>query len=471
MSGNIIDPVDLYYRLPIFLQHVACSAYGWRERRHRYGKPFQGKLQALIDSEWWSAGRIREYQDRKIRELIAGASRHVPYYRQIMQENGWNPGDFRGREDLRRFPVLSKETVRSRAEDLRAENVAPTELLSANSSGTTGKAVHFYVSRAGLAFQWAVWWRLRRRFGIHPGAWHVNFTGRPVIPPWQTTPPYWRWNLPMKQLLVNMQQLNVSKVAEVVGLLNRFPVDFFVGYPSYLHSLALAAREAGVRLERPPRVIFTGAEGMLDEQRRDISAFTNATLTDHYGFSEACGNASRCEHGVYHEDFEFGYLECGDPEPPDAQGRVRGKILATGFACPQFPFIRYEVGDIAVWEPESFRCPCGRASRVLNRIEGRCEDYVLTPEGNRIMRFDYIFKDTLNVAEAQVVQEEPGQITVRMVVRPEYGAADEAFMRAEIARWISPQLQVRFVRTAEIEREPNGKFRAVKSLLKRSSGT
>jgi phenylacetate-CoA ligase len=460
-----IDPVAMYYRLPVFGQHLACSAYGWRERRNRYGPAFHRSLDFLKQSEWWSAGRIRAYQDEQIRRLLEYAGAHVPYYRNLLRTHGLDPRAFRDRDSLKNWPVLTKEQLRSHAGELVSRAARPERLLKANSSGTTGKAVHFMVSRQGLSRQWAVWWRLRHRFGIHPGAWHVNFTGRPVIPPTQTQPPFWRWNLPMKQMLVNMQQLNRSRVADVIAAIDRHPVEFFVGYPSYLHSFVLAAREAGTTLRHPPRVIFTGAEGMLAGQRRDIADFTGAILTDHYGFSEACGNASRCEKGFYHEDFEFGFLECGDPEPPDAAGRVRGKILATGFGSPEFPFIRYEVGDIGVWEPEHHRCPCGRQSRVLAAIEGRVEDYVLTPEGNRIMRFDYIFKDTLNVAEAQVLQEEPGAIVVRVIPRPGYSTADEEFMRAEISRWISPTLKTAFVQVKEIDREANGKFRAVKSLL------
>jgi len=123
------------------------------------------------------------------------------------------------------------------------------------------------------------------------------------------------------------------------------------------------------------------------------------------------------------------------------------------------------VGDSAIWEPPTFRCPCGRHSRVVQSIEGRSEDYVLTPEGRRIARFDYIFKESQHVKECQVVQAAPGEVSLRIVRRPEYGVADERLLRSEVAHWISPALAVHFEYVEQIEREPNGKFRAVKSLL------
>jgi hypothetical protein len=54
------------------------------------------------------------------------------------------------------------------------------------------------------------------------------------------------------------------------------------------------------------------------------------------------------------------------------------------------------------------------------------------------------------------------------VRRPGYSARDETEISREIQRWISARLAVRFEYVQEIERQPNGKFRAVLSQLKSS---
>jgi phenylacetate-CoA ligase len=92
----------------------------------------------------------------------------------------------------------------------------------------------------------------------------------------------------------------------------------------------------------------------------------------------------------------------------------------------------------------------------------------VTPEGARIARLDYLFKDALNVKEAQIVQERLGEIAIRLVRRSAYGTKDEMEIRRDIRSWLSPLLEVRFEYVAEIPREPNGKFRAVLSRLKSS---
>jgi phenylacetate-CoA ligase len=285
-----------------------------------------------------------------------------------------------------------------------------------------------------------------------------------VVPLHQEGPPYWRWNLPLRQAVLGMQQLTPRTARDVADFLDRRGFELWTGYPSVVHAFALSALERGVELQRPPRVIALGAEPVGELQRRDLEQLTGATVTDQYGLSEGCGNLSQCPAGRYHEDFEFGLVECVDPEPLDG-GRTRGHIVCTGFACPEAPLIRYDTGDVGVWFDAEDRCPCGRQSRTLESIEGRLEDYVLTPEGRRIMRFDYVFKEAAAVKEAQVVQDRAGAVTLRIVPRDGFGPEDERFLRGEVAHWISESLQVELELVDAIAREPNGKFRAVVSRL------
>ncbi len=460
MSDSILAE-RVYPRLPVFLQNAACWYYGAKEKQLRFSHFFERHLEQLVASEKWSASEIEAYQNEKLRALVRHAYENVPYYRDRWKALKLSPDDIRSRADLWKIPVLTKEDVRQHADRFISRKTARRELLSRHTSGTTGKALHFYMTKEAVAFQWAVWWRHRLCFGVSPGTWHANFTGQRVVPITQRTPPYWRWNRPMRQVLINMQSLAPAKIASIVELLNSRQFDFYAGYPSFIHMLALNAMDAGLRLSAPPRVIFTGAENMLDFQRRDIRAFTGAILSDHYGSTEACVNASRCPEFVYHEDFEFCIMEGIERAPGDPAKT----IVSTGFGCDAFPFIRYEVGDTAVWQ-DAPGCACGRKSPVLLRIEGRCDDYVITPEGARIARLDYLFKDALNVKEAQIVQEEIGKIKILLVRRSTYDTKDEMEIRRDIRSWLSPTLEVEFEYVDEIARASNGKFRAVLSKLK-----
>jgi len=458
----------IYQKLPIILQNMACSYYGMKQTKLRFNTVFQQKLKELMVSEKWDKAEIEAYQNDKLHELIKSSYESVPYYRDLMKQLKLTPKDIRSRKDLYKLPILTKEDVRNNFNKLISEKINKKDLIFSHTSGTTGKSLHYYLEKKQIPFQWAIWARHKQRFGIKYNDWHVDFTGKLAVPIEQRRPPYWRWNIPMHQVVINMQHLVPGKINDIVAFLNKNNFKYFNGYPSIIHIFVLTARDAGLVLKNPPKIIFTGAENILDDQRKDICDYTGAVLSTQYGFSEGCGNASQCTEFLYHEDFEFGILECIDPTPA-GNGRIKGKIICTGFASPGFPFIRYEVGDIGVWEDPKKKCKCGRKSKVLVRIEGRTDDYVITPEGRRIMRFDYIFKDTINVKEAQIIQEKLAEIKIKIVKRDHYNIKDENYIRQEIKKWISPKLKVTFEYVKEIERENNGKFRAVKSFLKNMS--
>ena len=89
------------------------------------------------------------------------------------------------------------------------------------------------------------------RFGVQPGARHVNFTGKLVVPMGQRNPPFWRWNRPMHQALINMQQLTPSKMAPILQFLDEEAFELYTGYPSILHALVTAAKQVGLALHNP----------------------------------------------------------------------------------------------------------------------------------------------------------------------------------------------------------------------------
>ena len=448
-----------YYHLPVWLQHAACTMHGWRLARTRYSDTFHQHLDFLKTSEWWSASDIAAYQDAQLRALIVHAYTHVPYYRQVMQARGLQPSDIQGRADLPKLPVLTKEDVRTHREALLADTASRHQLRTHKTSGTTGKALHLYKTPEAIALQWAVWWRHRARFGLSFGDPHVTFTGKPLVDPESTKPPYWRWNYATQQAYIPMQQLVASRISSIAAFLSAQDFAFYSGQPSIISELCSHVQELGLTIAQPPRVVTTGSENLQPHQRAIIQTVTGAIVTDQYGTVEGCGNASACGEGVYHEDFEFGIIEC------ESTGRAPGRLLCTGFACPEFPLIRYEIGDLATPAPDDYACSCGRHSRVFASIDGRIEDAIVTPEGRRITRCSYIFKDTTAIKEAQLVQERAGAVTVRIVQRPVYDVATEAHLRNKIAQFLSPRLEVTFEYVDTIPRESNGKLRAVKSAL------
>lgn len=457
-----MNAISLYSSLPYWLQNVAVSLHGYKLKRQRFNREFFRILDFLNSTSGWSSEQIRAYKEEHLYKIIEHAYNHCPYYRKKYSEAGLSPKDFTRLEDLQKFPILTKEEVRSFGEGMIADNIRKADLVPFHTSGSTGKALHFYLTTYSVPYYWAVDQRYKDRFGFHFGEICLNSTGRPVVPVATHKAPYWRYDRVLHRYFLNAQQISSDKIKQIAEFLNRKSFKFFIGYPSIMTALANELEEAGLSLQNPPKHIFTGAEKIYPNQTEILQrVFSGVQIHELYSFSEQAAIATHCKKGVYHEDFEFGHLELETPQP--VAGGMQGNILATGFMNYGMPFIRYQNGDTAMFSDEM--CTCGLHTQVIKDILGRMEDYIITPEGIRIQRFASIFADTMGIKEAQVVQRELGEIVLRIVRRDSYTIATEKALLQNVAQWISPSLQVKFEYVDEIPRTKAGKFKAVVSEL------
>ena len=107
----MFDPKGLYVRLPVPLQNLACSLEGWRLQRTRFGSSFQALLQEVEARAFLPSEQIREYRDWQLRAFIQHSVHTVPFYQRWFGEFGVSPDDVRSVDDLKRLPILTKETV------------------------------------------------------------------------------------------------------------------------------------------------------------------------------------------------------------------------------------------------------------------------------------------------------------------------------------------------------------------------
>ena len=79
------------------------------------------------------------------------------------------------------------------------------------------------------------------------------------------------------------------------------------------------------------------------------------------------------------------------------------------------------------------------------------------------MGFDYLFKETSTIKEAQVVQQEIDKITIRYIPRENFQVYELEKIKKIISTYIIKLLEINFDEVKTIERTKNGKFKAVVS--------
>ncbi len=431
-----------YDRLPLWAQTAAVNAVSLTNYRRRYGARFHRFLAQLEANENKSRDQLLAEQQQAVKRLLEYAVRHVPYYR----ERALPP------DRLHDWPILDKQTVAAAPEKFLSDEFRRGDLLTLQTSGTTGTPLTVRFTTECQELEMAFRWRHRAWGGVPFLSRGAYLSGHPIVPADQAGPPFWRVDTVERRLLCSSYHFSPQNMPQYVEALTRFAPDFIHGYPSSLYVLARHVLEHNLRSLRP-RAVFTASETLLEFQRETIERAFAAPVFNWYGTTEMTCNIVECAYGSLHYRTDYGLLELLDG----------GVMVATGLLNLAMPLIRYRAGDVAI--PRAGTCDCGRAFPLIERIEGRVEDYIRTPDGRLVGRLDHIFKGVAHVREAQLVQRRVDELILRIVRADGFGDGDEQAILANARERLGSSIALRCEYVEAIERSAGGKFRFVVSEL------
>lgn len=449
-----MDLEAFYRRCPTTVQNFLCSIEGWRIGRVRYNGQF---FKLLQEYESRKPEQLAEYRLSRLRQYLVHCGRNSPYFSQSFQSLRFNPAKLQSLDDLRVLPILTKPALKREIKEFTCRSVDTGEIKVAHTSGTTGSGLRFLTTQEALRHQWAVWWRYRRWHAIPWGVWCAYFGGRSIVPLDQQKPPFWRINAAGKQILFSAYHANRNNLKHYLDFLRLRKPPWFHGYPSALSFLASHMIDQGLDLGYNVRWVTVGAENLSNHQAGLIERAFGIKPRQHYGLAEGVANVSECDRGRLHIDEDFSAVEF---IPAGAEGVF--KIVGTSLVNMATAFIRYETGDIAVLSQEAAACSCGRPGRILQKIDGRDEDYVVLPNGAHVGRLDHIFKDLTNIAEAQIYQERLGRVVLRVARSRNYSDHDERQLLKEARQRLGADTEILIeYHRDRLERSSSAKLRFV----------
>jgi phenylacetate-CoA ligase len=432
----------LYDFSPMWAQMVAVNLASAFTYRQKYGRAFHEDLAQLEANEKKSYDQLLHEQQQAVASLLRYAVERVPYYR----DHQFPP------DSLKDWPILDKQSVASAPDRFLSDEYRLRRLQTLQTSGTTGTPLTVYYSERCYQREMAFRWRHKAWGGVPFLSRGAYLSGHPVVPADQTHPPFWRVDYFERRLLCSSYHFTPKNMPHYAAALSEFAPDFIHGYPSSLYVLAQFITESGWSALRP-RAVFTASETLLDFQRALIERAFAAPVFNWYGTSEMTCNIVECAYGNLHCRTDYGLLELlGD-----------GTMVATGLVNRAMPLIRYRAGDVG--SALSGKCECGCAFPLMERIEGRVENYIVTPDGRYIGRLDHIFKGVEHVREAQLVQKKLDELVLRIVRANGFSPRDERMLLGNAYERLGRSLSVRCEYVETIERSAGGKFAFVVSEL------
>lgn len=454
------------YRVaPVWAQNLMLTAFSTMLDRERYGGRFPEYQALLAASERWRRSELESYQDERLRLVVAHAYQHVPFYRRRFDECRLTPDDIRGRRDLHKLPLLTRDDVRHRFAELHSTTVAPRDLITGHTSGTTGTPLTVGYDRDTIWMTYAVFDRHYRWAGsrlARDGDRIAVARGNVIVPLNQTAPPFWRLNRRHNQLLLSSFHLSRANLPAYCEALAAFAPTVMDGYPSTLFLLAKYLKSRGETF--PVRAAITSSETLYEWQREVIEESFVCRVFDYYALAERATFSGECErHEGHHLSMEYGITEIVDSDGQPVADGTAGKLVGTSLHNLAMPLLRYVTSDVTAIRPSP--CSCGRELQLMEDVTTKAEDVLTLPDGRLISPsvLTHPFKPLDCIEGSQIVQLAPDHVVVRLVAGDGYTDAHSAHLLHELQARLGTDVRIVIERVDRLESSANGKFKWVVS--------
>lgn len=318
-----------------------------------------------------SEAQIEKIQLEGLQWTLDHAWHHSSFYHRNLEEAGFQPGDIRSLEDLRRLPFCDKEDLQ-KGYPFPLRSVPFDQIVRIHaSSGTTGKRKVLCYTRNDIV----TWQKLFARC--------YELAGLTTEDRVQIAVGYGLWTAGagfqagcerFGAMAVPVGPANAEMHCEMM-------VDMGTTVFCSTASMALLMAEEIHKRNLLPsikiRKIILGAERCSDAMRQRIRELLNIEhIYDIYGLTELYGPGTglecHCHQGIHYWSDHF-IFEIIDPVTlkPVTPGE-RGELVVTTLKKEGSPLIRYRTHDITRILPGP--CPCGNPFPRHGRIYGRTDD-------------------------------------------------------------------------------------------------
>jgi phenylacetate-CoA ligase len=377
----------------------------------------------------------------QLQKLLDHAVRTTAFYRAC------DPNDFDS------FPVLTKNDLKTRWNDICSEAFSDKLVYTTSTSGSTGIPLEMKWNADKRARQLAemVYFyeganhRLGERFVFFRE--NQNKKTKSRIKQWQQ----------------NMYDYDVTsfddeKMSEIYRLLTKKPyIQCYIAYGSFHEAFIKYLRKQPSLTGRfHTESIVTSSEVFSMESKEELHALTGAKVFDRYsneenGFIAQSENLSD-SYWVNTASFKVEILK-QDEDAPAAEGEV-GRIVVTDLYNFSVPLIRYDTGDLSIRQSEK-----NGWTMQLKTIQGRRSDIIYNTRGAQMTTsvWNAYMGDFKQLKQYQLIQE--AAKVYRLKVNGAKGIYTDEEMTAALRKAIGSDAVVIIEHVEGIPALSSGKFK------------
>ncbi|MCW4033053.1 MAG: hypothetical protein NWF08_06630 [Candidatus Bathyarchaeota archaeon] len=369
----------------------------------------------LQHNQWLPKETLEKIQIKKLKTILTFAYNNVPFFKRFYDQHGARPSKLRKLDDIRKFPIITKELARDVPLEERTAAIADISRCTLRTtSGSTGIPVTMLEDERSQDYSDAYFLRRFFEYGFKPWMKTIRLINESINRPKSTGDA--RSELLKKVLRNRFKGIVISEnIKNSIKVIEEDQPDFIVSAPSYLNVIAKEAHELGITSIRP-KVIVSCSEILNEANRNFLSSSFNSQIYDGYGCIEIAplGMAWECRERLgLHINMDAVFLEFLKDGEQVSPGE-KGEVVATSLFRFATPMVRYRVGDIVTLSDEE--CLCGREMPLIKNIEGKTVDFLKMPDGRMISPYAVInsIQHIQGIAQFQVVQKKLGKIVINI---------------------------------------------------------
>ena len=393
----------------------------------------------------WPKAVVLDWQTVQMHRLVEHAYNHTRYYREVMDNLGIKPQDIKMLDDLKQFPVLTREIIKERFDDLVADNIKNYPHRMSSTGGSTGEPMKYICDENTWGFVTAMKIYSWKQTGYKYGDLFVSLGSSSLFPVNKKSVVheiYFRLKNTIPLNGMNMDDETCSKYMEII---RRHNVRYIYGYATAIYLLARFCQENQIKWHF--NVAFATAEKLTPHYRQVISNTWDAQVMDCYGSKDGGITAYEIEPGKFHVGYAA-WLEASDREPSE--------LYATNLVDFAFPTIRYSNRDeVMMWDDSVVSRYNGQ---LLREVIGRTSDVMSFDNGHKLTTsgFTILFRK-FNV-EAYRISKSGGLSMVVQVQKNKRFTNDEyELLYAALKKFVGDEVSVDIQCVERFEPLKNGK--------------
>lgn len=436
--GAISVLKKLNEKMPDSLKRIAAPVIRGKLIGNRV---FIEQLSFLKRTKSFSQERVSEWQLQELRSICNFAYLNTVYCKKIFDEAGLNPLHIKYYSDLKKIPLLTRESIANNFNELQAESVDDYYLATTGES--TGTPMKVNLDRSSIFKERAFIYSFWENFGYDIRESRlvtlrgVNFGGKIA----KANPLY-------QEVILNPFLLSEKTLDIYLNKIESYKADFIQGYPSAIQTLCVLLKKTGRVLPRKIKCVFLISENIEKRHLDLIEQTIGCSAKAFYGHSERSVFAEQCtDDPSYRFNPFYGFTEIEE--------HVSGNIVCTGFLNKRMPLIRYALDDCAT-----------RAAKGYSILGHRDDSVLVGKNGERITQTALNFHDSaMDVAEAyQLVQTEIGKAECRILSQKKLTTEELQKIKKAFTSKTNTALEWRVVDDVPFERTARGKVKTLVSM-------